>query len=580
MSVFQRASLKALRTRSRTLFASALLVAFCAPAMAADLKHPPTAQYVTLTPLAKKTSDGSTAELEITYKAGQAIPPNFSFYVDGKPFTAKQTSKNTYSVNIPFDFDGFVAEQELRKATAAKVRSVPVFENRHLVGQKPIQFLDPATLKRNIVERKPIRVLPDVARPFLRSFDYGEPSLVITDPAVVDDPTRTYDACTGQGNPNGVWTFKRLMENIANEPLTGINAADLVEDWVLSFGVDHTINSFPVHATTRANKLLTEWPRDQHNRLDLDHAPFRLLAIVNRVDLRDNSAYGSGGGGEGRFVFGIMDRGVNGQPGVCEPSRGTIILEYGVPTQTCSATKAYASQWHQLLSFNGPQTAYNQALQAITDQFTSANAAPTKPNGSALNQFRVNDFTFNSPWELREFHVNPETHRFDMVSTELTPHWDTFNDSPRLKDFVDQNATQILLEQHSVPTHFQGVPFLTGSAINHHTGILEIGRPWSIPGTASAMVKHKFALNTCNGCHGDATKVHDFTHIKNRGMGQAAALSNFMTGTPSINIGQGQLVSFNEIGRRQYDLDTFVFSNCSSGSVLTDVLVPVSLQTH
>ena len=33
----------------------------------------------------------------------------------------------------------------------------------------------------------------------------------------------------------------------------------------------------------------------------------RLLAIVNRLDLRKNAAYG-GEAGEARFVFGVIDR--------------------------------------------------------------------------------------------------------------------------------------------------------------------------------------------------------------------------------------------------------------------------------
>ena len=37
--------------------------------------------------------------------------------------------------------------------------------------------------------------------------------------------------------------------------------------------------------------------------LDLSIAPFSLLAIVNRLDLRDQVAYGGAAGGELRFVF-------------------------------------------------------------------------------------------------------------------------------------------------------------------------------------------------------------------------------------------------------------------------------------
>lgn len=48
--------------------------------------------------------------------------------------------------------------------------------------------------------------------------------------------------------------------------------------------------------------LAAEWRR----QLDLAQSPFRLLAIVNRVDLRENSIYGGGDAGEGRLVFGAI----------------------------------------------------------------------------------------------------------------------------------------------------------------------------------------------------------------------------------------------------------------------------------
>jgi hypothetical protein len=61
------------------------------------------------------------------------------------------------------------------------------------------------------------------------------------------------------------------------------------------------------------NKIIIPWENASggpHAPLNLAKAPFRLLAIVNRIDLRDNFAYGGGGGsaGEARFVFCVWTR--------------------------------------------------------------------------------------------------------------------------------------------------------------------------------------------------------------------------------------------------------------------------------
>jgi len=37
------------------------------------------------------------------------------------------------------------------------------------------------------------------------------------------------------------------------------------------------------------------------------------------------------------------------------------------------------------------------------------NAAPTKGNGSAINQIRTNEIALRSPWELREFTLDDQT---------------------------------------------------------------------------------------------------------------------------------------------------------------------------
>ena len=61
-----------------------------------------------------------------------------------------------------------------------------------------------------------------------------------------------------------------------------------------------------------------------------------------------------------------------------------MILEYGVPRSGCTAIRDWAEQWHNLGSLALGTVAFNDALQKITDEFSGPNAAPTNPNGSAL----------------------------------------------------------------------------------------------------------------------------------------------------------------------------------------------------
>lgn len=562
----------------RSLIAGAIFAAACAPSMATAFE--PVAEYLTLTSLGRPDADGNTAEMTITYDRRERIPASFPIYVEGKPHKAKRVRNNEYSVRIPFDFDAFVAEQERRKKLAPRLGKVPVFTGREITDHRPVAFLDPLVLQQQIRTRSPIRVDADVVRAFSGTVQ-PEMSLLVNTATVVDDPQRTYDVCTNAGNPNGAWTFKRLMENIANEPVTGINAADMVEDWVNSLGIDQTINSFPIQATTRAAKLLNHWPRDNDGRLDLAHSPFRLLAIVNRIDLRTATAYSNGGAGEGRFIFGIIKVDPNDLASTCMTELGTVIFEYGVPLQQCSAIKNYGLQWAELEDHALGSASYNAALQAITDQFTSANAVPAKPNGSALNQLRSNDFPINSPWELREFHINPSTHWFDTVSTALTPNFNTYTNtgflSPILTQFINQNANDILLERHQIPVSYNDFPFLTGSALNPF--LSQGPKTWIVPGT-NPEARHKFALNTCNGCHGTETGTR-FLHVEPRHSGGESILSRFMDGTGTFpDPVSGIQHDFGELSRRQYDLTQLIEQGCSSGNVLTDILAHSTLQVH
>ena len=361
--------------------------------------------------------------------------------------------------------------------------------------------------------------------------------LMVRDVSVVDDPIRT----TFNGPPGdpraAAWTFGKLMQDMAPTPADApAFATQLFSTWLTS----QSVNSHSVAARTQMQSLVLDaWPKNPDGTLDLTQSPLRLLAIVNRMDLRNLSA---GRAGEGRFVFGVL-----GPFG--EPLEFTVILEYLLPASTEADVLDWASSWHALGQLPFPSEAYNAALQVITTRFAGRNAAPGRPNGSALSQLRTNEIALEFPWELREFTIAPNG-QLQPATVKLTPDG-SFDQSFTLADFVNANAADIIAETHTVPELFAGAPFLGGSSFNFL-------QAWRAPGILDNEARHKFSLNTCNGCHGAEETGTPFLHVFPRNPGTEAALSGFLTGTTVSDPETFEPRSFNDLGRRKLDLQGLV----------------------
>ena len=180
--------------------------------------------------------------------------------------------------------------------------------------------------------------------------------LMIRDVSVVDDAVRTA--------PGGAWTFGTLMENMAPSAAA---APDMVEAMLSTWLSDQTVNGQVIPARPlMQNLVLTSFPRTANGKLDLSRAPLRLLAIVNRMDIRDVA---QGHAGEGRFVFGVLNpQGFQTQ--------FTMIFEYRLPGTSAQDVIDWANRWHGLSELPFPSAEYNTALQAVTDLFTKRNADP------------------------------------------------------------------------------------------------------------------------------------------------------------------------------------------------------------
>ena len=471
--------------------------------------------------------------------------------------------------------------QEVNLINEFKIQSVPTFDGRVMAGNVPPAPFDIASFNKGIA------VAFDPSIIFAPLSPAPGKSLLINDPSVVGtgDPGRTWDPCTGTGTKMSAFTFGHLMTEMANQPLTGINPSTFVMQWLQTWMANQTINTFNVPARPNImTQIIQPWLAASGGAsLDLGIAPFRLLAIVNRLDLRTGSGgYGgsTGNAGELRFVFGAVRPGRS-----CQLLPFTVILEYGVPIQGCVPVRSWAQQWVNLNSLALGSPAYNAALQAITDQVVLRNEGPGKPNGSALNQLRTNEIALASPWELRQFNLTTpisflhETAVFqtpDIHFNAADPFW---SGSTLLDTFLVTNPAGTI-----VPSLFLGVRFLgasapvTGNNVGYFWNTSTLDLDPTHPGNWNER-RFDFSFNTCNACHAGETRT-PFTHINpTTPLGSPAALSGFLTGINVMDPAFGSPTRhFADLARRQSDLVGVANSVCLAFPLILPELVQKALE--
>ncbi|WP_052374513.1 hypothetical protein [Chondromyces apiculatus] len=386
----------------------------------------------------------------------------------------------------------------------------------------------------------PLPVLVDFAR-----------ELVITDLKVVEDPCRT-TWTTGCASA-GAWTFGRLMMDMAGTTAPATFVAEWLHQWeTTSFtptGVAVPprpgIRPLVIDPWLTASGCAPGTPLTGAGAtctLDLKQAPFRLLAIVNRIDQSGASASGVKHSGEARFVFGFLDAPKG------NPLQATVILEYKVPPRRKGVSFSsfdWAKEWHVLSNPSlGPIGAppYLKHLEGILKDITSPGVMPGARNlGSAIGQVRTNEIDFaGGPWKLREHTLQnvglgPNAALLKVDTLKLTP---------------DDG----LLFSTALDTHLQGLSLGAGSTVL--TDYLHTEAPDDVPagmlagessapflwdhsaaGTLTVDERHHFGLATCNGCHLDETST-PFVHIAPRPAGVPSALSPFLS-TSTVPAGGG-----------------------------------------
>jgi hypothetical protein len=279
-------------------------------------------------------------------------------------------------------------------------------------------------------------------------------------------------------------------------------------------------------------------------------APFRLIAIVNRPDLRIVDAGARAIGGEGRFVFQLVGPTLAVAPGTedvvvmdpaPQPQKFTVIFEYALPVRSNLETLQWARRWHALgeIPF-GPR--FNHALLQLTSDFSGPDVDARRPNGNALNQLRTNEVALMGArfpevgfaaakqfWELREFQLAADGLRPHTVNQEPARDFDVAKPgqmgqegqrAAELAAFLVANADTVRGSRHDFGA-LGANSSLVGSAPYGAWGKLVNPNPPSVPITGVAHhlpgvpvdVRDSFALDTCAGCHRHETDTRHFMHL-------------------------------------------------------------------
>lgn len=393
-------------------------------------------------------------------------------------------------------------------------------------------------------------------------------ALLITMTSVTRDPARTEDPCsTTSGDEDKVWTIGHLLKKEAQR--RGLSPQTYVDNWINNWTASGVSVNGDAIETRQGPTVRTSWQNfaGSGQPLNLWDAPFYLLAIANRIDLRQHRQFGQPLGGEIRFVFGML------QPSSSSPAcpttefnlGSTIILEFSPNKASDNDVQDYARRWLALESMTG--SAYNTALAALTEETV---------NSGKLLRVRANEVnpegTFN--WQLTEFEHNGSG--FLARSTIKQSPSPASGNSQGVTDFILANRAELFvnafdvdpstltafpLGDYTVPNTFSGTSTFFRGGRNFLANVSD-SDIWHPPDPGVGLLwydaRFRFAVGTCMGCHGRETNT-SFLHIEPRDPGTEATRSPLLSGPITVTdplIGLAR--NFDELGRREKDLRNLV----------------------
>jgi hypothetical protein len=365
--------------------------------------------------------------------------------------------------------------------------------------------------------------------------------LFINSPTVLNDAR----AKVVNGVP-GKWTFGYALREILELPAPGIDPIKLaaeqgkIDDFLNKYIQNTKVNTFTPSIRTRTRAtILAAWGTtmgsDNRPYRTLDKAPFKLVAIVNRLDIVKKGKTGVTAG-EGRFVYSFTG-----------PGPMTVIFEYDLPIGTASnkgiATALdWGRKWQSLktmlvdtnTAIAGVQpnqsptvqptfrdaAGYLTMLEGITELWANRTAQKRVGGSEAsIAQIRTNEI-LDSEWELREIvRVRNAQNVATLQLTTVKNNPDqSLNNNAKLKNWLNTNVvctTPTLINTCSYNTANAEIPATIpdGTARMAILGVTSpepFGFRWF---QSSSIVKERFfSIQTCNGCHTGDTNT-PFVHV-------------------------------------------------------------------
>lgn len=412
-------------------------------------------------------------------------------------------------------------------------------------------------------------------------------SLLITSPTITQDPSRTKDPCGAvPGDENRVWSFGHMIKREAEK--NGIAPSTYTSALMNAWRGTATINGQSVPPLL--GPVVAGWWTmfaGGNTTFPLHKAPFFLIAMTSRFDLRAHRAGGEPLGGEVHFVFATLGAAQNNPacPTVMYSPVTTVIFEYSPAKADENQVRDYARRWLDLSNLSG--SAYLTALQNLTEEVI---------NSGKLLRIRTNEgpetgkqgppATGSTGWDLAEFEPNPSTKLLQRTTIKQTPTMDLAgNNSQQLSDWIwgqrdalyanafdyeigrigVRSVTMLPIANYSVPDKFPGTQTWFRGSINHvassgteyWSGPQPTGLPAGSEGDWSD-ARFRFSVGTCRGCHGSDTGTA-FNHIRANEPGAEPHLSDFLLGSVDVpDPITGSSRSFNEMFRRENDLVALV----------------------
>lgn len=320
---------------------------------------------------------------------------------------------------------------------------------------------------------------------------------------------------------DGVWSFRHAIENMAPAHLA---PGDFVHQWLVNWVTTKEVNGFRTDRPTEerdatmrhlvvcpwlkrspANACNDDCSKCASESLDLAQAPFRLIAIVNRLDQSEEVA--NEPNGEGRLAF-ALTQGAADDP-ASKPLPMSVIFEYQL--RASRTRQEWAQAWHSLGGFPSFDERYMAALESVTNAFTKRGSSPGSLNGgSAIGQVRTNESALNWIWQQREFGLDPAG-ALTLRPVRNTPG-EPLNGTPSLRQFIVTNQEAILANRYELPEQLRA-----GSA-DQLMGV------WNVP-DIDPKLRKAFAAGTCNGCHA----------FENPNVDTAFHISPFRKGTDKLS---------------------------------------------